>query len=168
MKNSFSHLSDIPGCENSFSVKWKCFFNEFFIPASGNGKSIFLFRVFLKLLKFGGGNSCLWKLIFWLVVLIFSHSSDTPSSESYFLSSGNVFLGQSSDQYGGNAFSVLWKPFSSLINNFFLQVETITEISGKPFLWWEDLIPASRKEFSVQGFSFIKCFFPASQNRYWN
>ena len=52
-----------------FSVKWKRFFNEFFIPASRNGKSIFLFRALLKLLKFEGGNSCLWKLIFWLVEL---------------------------------------------------------------------------------------------------
>ena len=25
-KNSFFHLSDIPGCENSFSIKWKCIF----------------------------------------------------------------------------------------------------------------------------------------------
>ena len=88
MKNSFFHLSDIPCCENSFSVKSKCFFNEFFIPASGNGKSVFLFRALLKLLKFGAGNSCSWKLIFWIVELIFSHSSDIPSSESYFLSSG--------------------------------------------------------------------------------
>ena len=68
---SFFHLTDIPACENSFSVKWKRFFNEFFIPASGNRKSIFLFRAMLKLFKFGGGNFCLCKLIFWLVELIF-------------------------------------------------------------------------------------------------
>ena len=89
------------------------FFNEFFIPASGNRKSIFfLFRALLKLLKFGGGNSCLWKLIFWLVELIFSHFSDTPSTESYFPSGRNVFLNESSNPYGGEAFSVFWKPFS--------------------------------------------------------
>ena len=112
MKNSFFHFSDIPGCENSFSVKWKHFFNEFFIPASGNGKSAFLVRALLKLLKFGGDNSCLWKQIFWLVELIFSHFSDTPSSKSYFPSSGNVFLTESCNPYGGHAFFVLWKPFS--------------------------------------------------------
>ena len=82
MKNSFFYLSDIPGSENSFSVKWKRSFNEFFIPASRNRKSIFLFRALVKLLKFEGGNSCFWKLIFWLVELIFSHFSDTPSSEA--------------------------------------------------------------------------------------
>ena len=75
-------------------------------------KSIFLFRVLLKLLKFGGGNSCLWKLIFWLVELIFSHFSDTPSSESYFPSRGNVFLSESSNPYGKDAFSVPWESLS--------------------------------------------------------
>ena len=59
---SFFHLTDIPACEKSFSVKWKRFFNEFFILASGNRKSILVFRDLLKLLKFGGGNSCLRKL----------------------------------------------------------------------------------------------------------
>ena len=111
-KRVFFYLSDIPGCENSFSVKWKRFLNEFFIPASGNGKSISLFRVLLKLLKFVGASFCLWKLIFWLAELIFSHFSDTPFSESYFPSIGNVFLSESSDPYGGDAFSVLWKLFS--------------------------------------------------------
>ena len=77
-----------------------------------SGKSIFLFRALLKLLKFGGDNSCLWKLIFCLVVLIFSHFSDTPSSESCFSSSGNVFLNKSSNPLGGDAFSALWEQFS--------------------------------------------------------
>ena len=77
-----------------------------------SGRSIFLFRAMLKLLKFGGGNSCLWKLIFWLLELISSHFLDTPSSESFFPSSGNVFLNESSNLHGGDAFSVLWKPFS--------------------------------------------------------
>ena len=84
------------------------FFSEFFILASGNGKSIFLFRALLKLLKFGGGNSCLWKpMIFSLVEFIFFHFSDTPSSESYFPSSGDVFLNESSNLYDGDALSVL-------------------------------------------------------------
>ena len=109
-------------------------------------KSIFLFRAFLKLLKFGGDNSCLWKLIFWLVELIFTHFSDTPPSESYFPSSVNVILNESSSRYGGDTFSVLWKPFS-LIKYFFLTVEAFNEISGNPFLGGKDFIPTSRKQF---------------------
>ena len=77
-----------------------------------SGKSIFLFRALLKLLKFEGGNFCLWKLIFWLVELIFSLFSDTLSSESFFPSSGKVFLNEFSNPYGGDAFSVMWKLFS--------------------------------------------------------
>ena len=117
-KNSFSgysffHLTDIPACENSFSVKWKRFFltNSSFQLVETE-RVFFLFRALLKLLKFGGGNSCLRKLIFWLVELIFSHFSDTRSSESYFPCSGNVCLNEFSNPYGGDAFSVLWKPFS--------------------------------------------------------
>ena len=40
------------------------------------------------------------------------------SSESYFLSSGNAFLNESSNLYGGDTFSVLWKPVF-LFNLFF-------------------------------------------------
>ena len=128
MTFSFFHLSDIPGCENSFSVKWKHFFYQFFNPASENGKSIFLFRAMLKLLKFGGGNSCLWKLIFWLAELIFYHFSDTPSNEIYFPSGGNVSLSESSNPYGRDAFSVLcksfsfykWKPSLKFVETYFL------------------------------------------------
>ena len=43
-----------------------------------------------------------------------SHVSDAPSSESYFLFSGNALLNESSNPYGGDAFSVLWKPFCFL------------------------------------------------------
>ena len=57
-----------------------------------SGKSSILFRALLKLLKLGGGKSCLWKLIFWLLELIFYHFLDTPSSESFFPSSGNAFF----------------------------------------------------------------------------
>ena len=77
VKNSFFYYSDIPRCENSFSVKWKRIFltNSSFrlvkMDFMSSGKSIFLFRALLKLLKFGGVTSCLWKLIFQLVELIF-------------------------------------------------------------------------------------------------
>ena len=111
-------------------------------------KSIFLFRAFLKVLKFRGDNSCLWKLIFWLVELIFSHFSDTSPSESYFPSSVNVFLNESSSPYGGDTFSVLLKPLS-FIYSFLPPVETVTGISGNPFFWGKGFIPISRKGFSV-------------------
>ena len=100
----------------------------------------------LKLLKFGGGNSCLWKLIFWLLELIFSHFLDTPSSESFFPSSGNVFLNESSNLYSGDAFSVMWKTvFSCSI--FFLEVETVTKTSGNPFFWEKTLFPLAERDF---------------------
>ena len=97
------------------------------------GKSIFLFRALLKLLKFGGGNFCLWKLIFWLGELIFFLFSDTPSSESYFPSSGNKFLNQFSNPYGVS---------------FFLQAETSLKLVETHF-WGKDFIPASKNGFSV-------------------
>ena len=84
VKNSSFHLTDIPGCENSFSVKWKRFFNEFFIPGSRNGKSIFLFRDLLKFLKIGSCNFFFWELLLWPAELIF-HFSDFLSSENCFL-----------------------------------------------------------------------------------
>ena len=69
VKNSFFCLSDIPDCENSFSVKWKRFFNKFFVRLVetnflSSGKSIFLFRALLKLLKFGGWQFLLVKTDF--------------------------------------------------------------------------------------------------------
>ena len=103
-----------------------------------------LHNALLILLKFGGGNSCLWKLILWIVELIFSHFSDTPSSENYFPSNGNIFLNESFNSYGGDAFSVLWKPFS-IIWSFFIQVETVTKISGTTFFWGKTLfLPVER------------------------
>ena len=39
-------------------------------------------------------------------------------SESYFPSSGNVVLNESSNPYGGDVFSVLWKPFSLIYDIF--------------------------------------------------
>ena len=104
MKNGFFHLPDISSC-------------EFFILASGNeflsnGRVFVLFRALLKLLKFEGGNSCLWKLLSLASRTFPLHFSDTPSSESCFPSSENVFLNESSNPYDGGVISVLWKPFS--------------------------------------------------------
>ena len=75
-------------------------------------KAIFLFRALLNFLKLGCVTSCLWKLIFWLVEFIFSHFSDTPSSESYFLYRGNVLLNESSNPNDGDASSFMRRPFS--------------------------------------------------------
>ena len=66
---------------------------------------------------------------------------DTPASESYFLSSENVFLNEFFIPYGGDGFLCLETVFSYLI--FFLQVEAVTKING-PF-FGKDFIPASRK-----------------------
>ena len=105
VENNFFYLSDNPGCKSSFSVKRKCIFltNCSFRLAETNflssGKIVFLFIALLKLLKFGGNSSCNWQFFF--------HFSDIPPSESYFPSSVNVFLNNSSNLYGGDTFSVL-------------------------------------------------------------
>ena len=49
---------------------------------------------------------------FVLMEVNFFHFSDTPASESYFSSSGNVFLNEFFILYDEDGFSVLWKPFS--------------------------------------------------------
>ena len=112
-RNSFSgytffHLTDISPCENSFSVKLKRFFNEFFILASENRKSIFLVEAF----EIRGWQFQLAETAFLACRTYFSHFSDTPSSESYFPASGKVFLKEFSNPYGGDACSVLLKPIS--------------------------------------------------------
>ena len=98
-------------------------------------------------MNFESSNRSLWKLIFWLVELIFFYFSDTPSSESSFPSSENVFLNESSDPYGGDAFSVVWKLFFLIyLFIFFLQVETVTEISENPFFGGKTLFPIAEKD----------------------
>ena len=81
------------------------------------------------------------------------------------MSSGSVFINEFFILYGGEGFSVLRKPFS-LLQYFFLQVETITEIRGSKFIW--ERLFSARKRFFTQWklFSFIPSFFPASENRY--
>ena len=60
---------------------------------------------------------------------------DTRASESYFSSSGNVFLNKFFISYGEDGFFVLWKPFS-LIYLFFCGKKAVTEING-PFFGGE-------------------------------
>ena len=109
-------------------------------------KSIFLFRAFLKLLKFGVDNSCLWKLIFWLVELIFSHFSDTPPSESYFPSSGKVYLNEFSNPYGGDAFLFCGNRFLLYIL-FFHQWKQLLKLVEIHFLGGKTLFPSAERDF---------------------
>ena len=106
--------------------------------------------------------------IFWLVEVNFS---DTPASEMS-LSCGNVFLNEFFILYGGDGFSVLWKPFFSYLLFFFFKWKPSlklveTNIFGKDFVPVERLC-SGRKGFSTMCklFSFISCVFPACGNRY--
>ena len=73
-------------------------------------KSILLFKGLFKFLKFGVSNFLretlflLVETVFWLMEVGFFHFSDTPASESYFSSSGNVFLTEFFILYGGDGF----------------------------------------------------------------
>ena len=86
-KQVFFHLSDIRDYEKSFFRQMEMFFlkNASFrlvqTDILSSGKSTFLFKALLKLLKFVGGNSCLWKLIFWLY---FSHFQILPLVKAIF------------------------------------------------------------------------------------
>ena len=71
---------------------------------------------------------------------------DTPANESYFSSSGNVFLNKFFISYGEDGFFALWKPFS-LIYFLFCGKKAVTEINGPFFLGGKDVIPARRKGF---------------------
>ena len=64
----------------------------------------------------------------------FPHFSDTLCSESYFLSSGNIFLNESSNPYGGGVFSVLWKPFSFIYDLLFCKWNPSLKLLETPFL----------------------------------
>ena len=66
----------------------------------------------------------------------FFHLPGPPGSESYFPSSGNVFLNEFFLLYSEEGFSVLRKPKTvSFYLSYFLQVETVTEISGNQLFW---------------------------------
>ena len=51
-------------------------------------------------------------------------------------------------------FSVFWKPFS-LINLFFQQVKTVTEISRNPVFFGKTLFPLVQRDFVSSGNCFI-------------
>ena len=111
-----------------------------------SGNNNFLFRALLKLLKFGGSNSCLWKLIFWLGELIFSHFSDNPSSESYFSSSGNIFLNESSNPYCGSSFQQA-ETSLKLVETHFWGGKTLFPLAERDFLFSENCFLFFRASF---------------------
>ena len=97
----------------------------------------FLFRAWLKLLKFEGGNSCLWKLIFWLVEL-FPCPVETVFSylQSFFLQVESIPETSEDPFFGGKTlFQLVERGFLSSENCFllfrasFLRVKTVTETS---------------------------------------
>ena len=144
VKNSFFHFSNIPGRDNSLSVKWKRIFNDFFIPASGNGFSV-QWRKYFFIQSFVEA----FEIRRWQLLLV---ETDFLAIRTYFF----PFLRYS---FQRKLFSIQWKHFFKRILQsvwwrlisyliFFLQVETVTETSGTHFLG-KDFFPASRKRFSV-------------------
>ena len=140
--NVFFNEFFIPASGNIFFNKFfipssgDVFFNQFFIPASENG--ILLFRALLKFSKFRGSNVCKrnlvpacgnWFFIFQIILLT-----------SNFSSGGNVLLKWFFILYGGGG----------LFNIFFLQLETVTEIIGDPFLE-NTLFPLVERDFLSSG-----------------
>ena len=114
-----------------------------------SGKSILFIRSFAEAFEIRRWQIMLVETDFLANRTFFPHFSDTPSSESYFPSSENVCLNESSNPCGGAVFSVLWKPLSLICNLFSLQVEIVPETSGGPFFLGKSFIPAHRKGFSV-------------------
>ena len=79
---------------------------------------------------------------------------DTPASESYFSSSGNVFLNKFFISYGEDGFFVLWKPFS-LIYFLFCGKKAVTEINGPFFLGGKTLFLLEERDFLPSGNCFL-------------
>ena len=87
------------------------------IPASGNGFSVwwkdyFFIQSFVVAFEIRRWQFLLVKNDFLASRTFFPRFSDTPSSESYFRSSQNIFLNESSNSHGGDVFPALRKPFS--------------------------------------------------------
>ena len=79
-------------------------------------------------------------MIFWLEVNFF-HFKDTPASERYFLSNGNVFLNEFFIPYDGDLFTVFWKPFSRIQSFFFQPSMKLVETN----LFGKDFVPVERE-----------------------
>ena len=112
-----------------------------------SGKSILFIRSFAEAFEIRRWQIMLVETDFLANRTFFPHFSDTPSSESYFPSSENVCLNESSNPCGGAVFSVLWKPLSLICNLFSLQVEIVPETSGGPFFWGKALFQLTERVF---------------------
>ena len=69
------------------------------------------------------------------------------SSESYFLSSGNAFLNESSNLYGGDTFSVLWKPVFLFNLFFFNKWKPSLKLVEAHYFLGKTFFPLAEKEF---------------------
>ena len=69
-----------------------------------SGKSFFFIQSFVEVFEIRRWQFLLVETDFLASRTFFPHFSDTSSSESYFPSSGNIFLNESSNPYG-NVFS---------------------------------------------------------------
>ena len=108
-------------------------------------------RIFQQMLHFRQR-----KWIFWLLQTI-----------SFFSSSGNVFFNESFIPAIGEGFSLQLKP-STLLENSFLLVETVTDMSGNHFLKIY-LILAGGNHFLLLSQIFFKEFFiPANRNTFFS
>ena len=90
-KNSSSHLSDISGCENDLSHKWK-----FLIPTSGNEFSVqqkqyYFTQNFVEDFKVRGSNFLRETLFLLIETFFLASGSYFPAIESYFSPSRNLF-----------------------------------------------------------------------------
>ena len=106
--------------------------------------NILLSRALLKFLKFVSGNffkknlipayenwfSGYWKLVFFIFWILLLMKAIFRLVQTYFWTK----------------FSFPRKPFS-LTSSFFLQVETVTEISGNPFFWGKNLFRLVERDF---------------------
>ena len=127
------------------------------VPHSGQWKRIFclvetvLFIQFycFIILKFGVSNH---SKSFWLVEVNFFHFSDTPASERYSLSSGNVLLNQFAIPYGGDRFFGLVETVFCLIFFFYKWKPSLKLVETSSF--WKDFVPVER-DFPPSGNCFL-------------
>ena len=89
---------------------------------------------------------------FWLVEVNFFHFSDTPASERYSLSSGNVPLNQFAIPYGGDRFFGLVETVFCLIFFFYKWKPSLKLVETSSF--WKDFVPVER-DFPPSGNCFL-------------
>ena len=144
-KKCFCHLETYIFTNTSFRLTQMNFLSS--------ENSILLFRTLLKFWKFWRWKffyekpySCSRKLIVCLVeVFFFPFFFDTPASENFFSSNGNVFL---------NKFFIPWRRISVLWKSFYLIQCIFFSASGSPLKLVETLFRLEVSDF----LSTEKCF----------